>query len=97
MICYLLSTAVQLSDVKPNVTNDNRRRQSKEPIRIRKDVAGSYRGNPCENKTALLGFTLDWSEKVLTNHTLELIIPAILLKNHTNIDKHDINSKSQQQ
>ena len=31
----------QLSDVKPYLTNDNRRRQSKEPIRIRKDVAGT--------------------------------------------------------
>ena len=61
MVSYLLSTAVQLSDVKPNVTNDNRRGQSKEPIRIRKDVAGVFRGKLCENKTALLRFTLDWS------------------------------------
>ena len=50
MICYLLSTAVQLSDVKPNVNNDNRSGQSKEPIRIRKDVAGVLRGKLCETR-----------------------------------------------
>ena len=55
------------------------------------------RTNQNSKDVALLRFTLDWSWKVLTNHTLELIIPAILLKNHTSTDKHDINSKRQQQ